>query len=141
MDRKRLTATARGLDLRELGAIFFGGALGAALRTGLVELAPTHDGSWPWVTFAVNLAGSFLLGYLITRLQERLPVTAYRRPLLGTGLCGALTTFSSFQLDLLHLLDHGGLVLAALYAAASIAGGFAGLALGTAIVRRARLTW
>ena len=87
------------------------------------------------------MAGSFLLGYLITRLQERLPVTAYRRPLLGTGLCGALTTFSSFQLDLLHLLDRDQVPLALLYAAASIAAGFAGLAFGTAIVRRARLSW
>ena len=141
MDRKRLTASAPRLDLRELGAIFAGGALGAALRTGLVELAPTRGGSWPWPTFAVNLVGSFLLGYLITRLQERLPVTAYRRPLLGTGLCGALTTFSTFQLDLLHLLDHDRAALALLYAAGSIAAGFAGVTLGTAIVRRARLTW
>lgn len=141
VDRKRLAATTARIDLRELGAIFAGGALGAALRTGLLELAPTRAGSWPWVTFAVNVAGSFLLGYLITRLQERLPVTAYRRPLLGTGLCGALTTFSSFQLDLLHLLDHDRLLLALVYAAASIAAGFAGFMLGTSIVRRARLSW
>lgn len=141
MDRSRVTGSARALDLRELGAIFLGGAVGAALRTGLAELAPARASSWPWATFSVNLAGCFLLGYLITRLQERLPVTAYRRPLLGTGLCGALTTFSSFQLELLQLLDHDELALALAYAAASIAAGFAGLALGTAIVRRARLTW
>ena len=42
--------------------------------------------SWPWVTFAANIAGAFLLGYFATRLQERLPLSAYRRPLLGTGL-------------------------------------------------------
>ena len=141
MERKRLTRSGPRLDVRELGAIFAGGALGAGFRTALVELAPTRAGSWPWTTFAVNVAGSFLLGYLITRLQERLPVTAYRRPLLGTGLCGALTTFSSFQLDLLHLLDRDQVPLALLYAAASIAAGFAGLAFGTAIVRRARLSW
>ena len=41
---------------------------------------------WPWMTFAVNVAGAFLLGYFVTRLQERLPLSAYRRPLLGTGL-------------------------------------------------------
>jgi CrcB protein len=141
VDRRRLVVPARQLDARELAAIFAGGALGAAIRTGLVELVPTPTDSWPWTTFAVNVAGSFLLGYLITRLQERLPVTAYRRPLLGTGLCGALTTFSSFQLDLLRLLDHGRVPLALLYAAVSIAAGFGGLAFGTAIVRRARLTW
>lgn len=128
-------------DRRELSAIFVGGAVGAALRTALVELSPTHDGSWPWVTFTVNVAGCFLLGYLITRLQERLPVTAYQRPLLGTGLCGALTTFSTFQVELLRLLDRGDLAIAIAYGAGSIMAGFVGVALGTAIVRRAKLTW
>jgi CrcB protein len=128
-------------DSRELIAIFAGGALGGGLRTGLSELAPTHAGAWPWATFAVNLVGCFLLGYFVTRLQERLPITAYRRPLLGTGICGGLTTFSAFQLELLRMLDRGDLALAALYAAASGAAGFAGLALATAIIRRARLTW
>ena len=135
--------SASGLpgDRRELGAIFMGGAIGAAARTGLVELAPIHPGSWPWVTFAVNLLGCFMLGYFATRLQERLPITAYMRPLLGTGLCGALTTFSTFQLELLRLLDRGDVVLALGYGAGSVAAGFVGVALGTAIVRRARLTW
>jgi CrcB protein len=93
------------------------------------------------VTFAVNAFGCLLLGYLVTRLQERLPVTAYRRPLLGTGLCGALTTFSTFQVELLKMLEHGDVGLAAAYAAGSLAAGFIGVALGTGIVRRARLTW
>jgi CrcB protein len=104
-------------------------------------VAPTAPGQWPWVTFAVNVAGCFLLGYFVTRLQERLPVTAYRRPFVGTGFCGALTTFSTFQVDLLKLLDHGAVGLAAAYGVASVAGGFAGMMLGTALVRRARLTW
>lgn len=129
------------MDIRELGAIFGGGAIGAGIRTALEEAAPAHAGSWPWTTFAVNVVGSLLLGYFVSRLQERLPVTAYRRPLLGTGLCGALTTFSAFQLDLLHLLDHGAALLALLYLAGSIGAGFLGFAIGTALVRRARLTW
>jgi len=129
------------LDRRELAAIFAGGAVGASARTGLVDLAPTHPGGWPWVTFAVNIVGCVLLGYFVTRLQERLPITAYRRPLLGTGFCGALTTFSSFQLELLRMFDGGDTALALGYGAASLVCGFAGVALGTAIVRRARLTW
>jgi CrcB protein len=128
-------------DRRELAAIFAGGALGSAARTGLSELAPTHAGQWPWVTFAVNVVGCLVLGYLVTRLQERLAITAYRRPLLGTGLCGALTTFSTFQVELLKMLDRGDVGLAVVYAGASVAAGFVGVALGTGIVRRARLTW
>ena len=111
------------------------------LRTGLADLAPTHTGQWPWATFVVNLVGCFLLGYFVTRLQERLPITAYRRPLLGTGICGGLTTFSTFQLELLRMLDRGDIGLAMLYAAASVTVGFLGVALATAIVRRAKLTW
>ena len=128
-------------DRRELSAIFFGGALGSGMRTALAELAPTRLGHWPWATFAVNVAGCLLLGYFITRLQERLPVTAYRRPLLGTGLCGALTTFSTFELELLTMLDKGDLILAVLYAAGSVVAGFVGVAIGTGVVRRAKLTW
>jgi fluoride exporter len=129
------------VDHRELSAIFVGGALGAGVRTGLVELAGTHPGDWPWVTFGVNVAGCLLLGYFVTRLQERLPITAYRRPLLGTGFCGALTTFSTMQLELLQMLDRGSLLLAAAYCAGSVAAGFAGVLIGTATVRRGRLTW
>lgn len=128
-------------DRRELAAIFAGGAIGGGLRTWLSNAAPVHPGAWPWVTFSVNLAGCFLLGYLVTRLQERLPVTAYRRPLLGTGVCGGLTTFSTFQLDVVRMLDRSQIGLATGYVAASVAAGFVGVALGTAIVRRARLTW
>jgi len=129
------------VDQRELAAIFAGGAIGAGIRTWLSDAAGTHAGHWPWSTFAVNLVGCFVLGYLVTRLQERLPITAYRRPLLATGLCGGLTTFSTFQLELLRMLDRGELLLALLYAGASVAAGFLGVAFGTALVRRARLTW
>ncbi len=129
------------IDQRELAAIFAGGAIGGAARTGLSRLAPVPAGHWPWATFAVNVVGCLLLGYFVTRLQERLPISAYRRPLLGTGVCGGLTTFSTFQLELLSMLDGGRPGLAVLYAAVSIAAGFAGVVLGTAVVRRARLTW
>jgi CrcB protein len=126
-------------DLRELAAIFAGGAAGAIARGALVDWLPSHPGRWPWVTFAVNIAGAFLLGYFATRLQERLPLSAYRRPLVGTGLCGALTTFSTMQLEILRMLDRGDLGLALGYAAGSVAAGFVAVWAATAMVRRARL--
>jgi CrcB protein len=73
-------------------------------------------------------------------LQERLPVSAYRRPLLGTGLCGALTTFSTMQLELLRMLDGDRIGLALAYAVVSVASGFLAVAAATNLVRRARLT-
>jgi fluoride exporter len=127
-----------GRDRRELGAIFAGGAVGAILRLALLQ---THAGAapgWPWVTFAENILGTFLLGYFATRLQERLPLSAYRRPLLGTGFCGAFTTFSTMQLELLEMVDAHRYGLALAYAAASVVLGYGSVHLATLFVRRAR---
>ena len=126
------------LDWRELAAIFAGGFLGALARVLLVQLVPARPGSWPWATFVANLAGTLLLGFFVTRLQERLPVSAYRRPLLGTGLCGALTTFSTMQLEVLRMLSDGRTGLAVAYVLTSIGVGFVGVFLATALVRRPR---
>lgn len=126
-------------DRRELGAIFAGGFVGAVARAEVVQALPFHAGSWPWATSLVNLIGAFLLGYLATRLQERLPVSAYRRPLLGTGLCGALTTFSTMQLEILRMLDGGHVALAMAYGVTSVVAGFLAVALATNLVRRARV--
>jgi CrcB protein len=126
-------------DGREIAAIFAGGVLGALARTGLAEAIPADDGSWPWATFAVNIAGAALLGYFLTRLQERLPLSAYRRPFLGTGICGALTTFSTLQVELLEMLDAGRYGLAALYAGGSIAAGLAAVFVASGLTRRSRV--
>jgi CrcB protein len=125
-------------DGRELAAIFAGGFAGAVARAALAETFTHRPGQWPWATFAVNVAGAFVLGWSVTRLQERLPLSAYRRPLLGTGFCGALTTFSTMQLELLRMLDGGDSALAMGYAAASLAAGFAAVFLATNLVRRVR---
>jgi CrcB protein len=126
------------VDRRELAAIFAGGFLGAAARAGIAEGLPHGPGEWPWATFAINLAGAFALGYFATRLQERLPLSAYRRPFLGTGVCGALTTFSTMQVELLTMLDGRHVALALGYAGASLLGGFLAVAAATNLVRRAR---
>ncbi len=71
--------------------------------------------------------------------MERLPPSTYRRPLVGTGICGGLTTFSAFQLEVVELGRDGHVALAAAYLVASIAVGLAALALASGLVRRARL--
>jgi CrcB protein len=123
-------------DRRELAAVFAGGAIGTLARGGLAEAFPHSPTSWPWPTFAVNLVAAALLGYFVTRLQERLPLSSYRRPLLGTGLCGGLSTFSTMQVELLQMLDDRAYALALGYVVASIAGGYAAVHLATAAVRR-----
>ena len=127
------------VDRREIAAIFAGGALGTLLRAALAEAFPQPATAWPWPTFAVNIGAAFLLGYFVTRLTERLPLSSYRRPLLGTGLCGGLSTFSTMQVEILRMLDARAWGLAAGYTAASVAAGYAAIHLATAMVRRVRV--
>ncbi|HEY7052699.1 MAG TPA: fluoride efflux transporter CrcB [Mycobacterium sp.] len=126
-------------DRRELAAVFVGGALGTLARAGLEMLAHPDPAHWPWPTFVVNVVGAFLLGYFTTRLLERLPLSSYRRPLLGTGLCGGLTTFSTMQVETLTMLQHRHFGLAAGYTAGSIAAGLIAVYLASALVRRVQV--
>jgi CrcB protein len=126
-------------DRQEFAAIFAGGFIGAIVRAALAQGLVAGAGEWPWATFAVNIAGAALLGYAVTRLQERLPPSLYRRAFIGTGVCGALTTFSTVMVELVAMIEGAHLALAAAYAAASIGGGFAAVFLSTKLVRRARL--
>ena len=104
---------------RLLLAIFLGGAAGGLTRAGLEQGWPADGRTWPWVTFAVNIAGTAVLAYVVTHLSHR----SQARPLLGIGLCGALTTFSTLQLEAVELADHGHVALGAAYACTSIAAG------------------
>jgi CrcB protein len=126
-------------DGRTVAAIFAGGAVGTLARAALAEAFPHTATAWPWPTFGVNVAAAFLLGYFVTRLQERLPLSSYRRPLLGTGVCGGLSTFSTMEVEILKMLSAHAYGLAAGYAAASIVAGYAALHLATALVRRTRV--
>jgi CrcB protein len=120
-------------------AIFAGGAVGTLARGALSFAFPVPAAQWPWPTFVVNIAGAFLLGYFTTRLQERLPLSSYRRPALGTGLCGGLTTFSTTQVELVKMLDDHRFGLALGYVAASLAAGYLAVQVATALVRRVRV--
>lgn len=88
-----------------------GGAAGALARAGLAETLPA-----PWATFLANIAGTALLAWLVKKNVAR--------HLLGTGFCGALTTFSTFQVETIDIA-HDSVVLAAAYAVASVAAGVA----------------
>lgn len=126
-------------DPRLLVAVFLGGMVGAAVRAGLSEELPASTGSWPWTTFGVNVGGCVLLALFATRLQERLPPTTYKRPFLGTGVCGALTTFSALQLELVQLGRDDRYLLALGYESASVVTGLVAIFVVTALTRRTRL--
>jgi fluoride exporter len=127
------------VDRRELAAIFAGGMVGAVLRVWVGRQFASTAPHWPWATFIINVTGSAALAYFATRLQERLPLSTYRRPFLGTGFCGAYTTFSTMQVEILTMLDRDRYGLAVGYTVASIAAGYFAIWATTALVRRSRL--
>lgn len=118
--------------------MFLGGAVGTLARAGLAEALPQPVTSWPWPTFAVNILAAVLLGFFVTRLQERLPPSDYARPFVGTGLCGGLSTFSTMQVEVLDMIDAHAWALAAAYVTTSVVVGYAALHFASAAVRR---TW
>ncbi len=127
------------VDTRQLVAIFVGGAAGTLARAGLAEAFPHPATTWPWPTFTVNVLAAVLLGYFVTRLQERLPLSGYRRPLLGTGLCGGLSTFSTMQVEIVHMLQAHAWGLAFGYTVTSVVVGYAAIQISSALVRRVRV--
>ena len=116
-------------DRRELGAIFLGGAAGALARVWLGTALP-NGGGWPWTTLAINASGCFVLAAVAGGLQARPSAGRYWRPLLGAGLCGAYTTFSTLQVQIVELVEHHRPVLAAGYGLASVAAGLGAVWLG-----------
>lgn len=126
-------------DWRLVGMVAAGGAIGSALRYLLALALPTPAHGWPWATFAVNMVGAFALGWLLEGLAARGPEGTRQRNLrlvLGTGVLGGFTTYSSFALELERLLaaDHGGIALG--YAIGTLALGMLAAFAGVVVGRR-----
>jgi CrcB protein len=120
-------------------AVAVGGIAGGYLRVGLSLLPGTgSSASWPWITFTVNVAGTFVLAFAVTLLVARRPSATFARLLIGTGFCGALTTFSTLQLEVFRMLRAGHWPLAAGYLSGSIAAGCVAVAVGTSLARDGR---
>jgi len=118
-----------------LAAVLLGGFAGGAARFAIVRAWPTGSSGFPWSTLAVNLGGATALGVLVV-LAGSVWRSRYARPLLGTGFCGAFTTFSAVVVDVDRLLARGETGIAVGYLAASFVGGLA-LALAGIVTARA----
>jgi fluoride exporter len=101
--------------------VLLGGMIGAPARY-LTDRAvqARHDSVFPWSTFAVNMAGSLLLGFLLGA-ERHLGLPSSVVLLLGTGFCGGLTTFSTFGYETLRLLEDGAIGEAGLNVIGSLA--------------------
>ncbi|MDG2428629.1 MAG: CrcB family protein [Acidimicrobiales bacterium] len=120
--------TTNPISTRDLARVAVGGAVGAAVRWGLLETtAGTNDGLAGPVLLA-NLVGCGLLGLILGRGVGR-----SARLLVGAGLCAGLTTFSTFAVEVAHLLRDSDPSGAASYTALSVIGGLVMFLLGRKI--------
>ena len=108
------------MDIRTLLFVAFGGMVGAVSRWGLLKILP-DDNSWPWQIFIVNMTGSFILGFIVSKPFQRLSPRSISA--LATGLCGSFTTFSMFSLDVTELLRSNQITAAWTYLGLSVIGG------------------
>jgi len=108
--------------------VFLGGGLGAVARWGIARWASQFPAAqaFPWHTFAINVLGSFILGILTGLCHNRPGWLAF----LGVGVCGGFTTFSTFSVETIRLIDDHRATLAALYVAGSVIAACLGAWLG-----------
>jgi len=100
--------------MRQMAAVAAGGAVGAVLRWWMAAaIQRLAGGSFPWGTFAVNAIGSFLLGFLFIWLLERSSMGELMRLAVTVGFLGAFTTFSTYSVESVRLLQEGAYGLAA----------------------------
>lgn len=116
-------------------AVAIGGFFGGIVRYAVGLAWPAPAGTFPWGIFVVNTAGAFVLALLLVLVLEVLPPTTYLRPLIGTGFCGALTTFSTVMVGVDQLAAHRHVGLAAGYVIGSLAAGLAAASFGIVLGR------
>jgi fluoride exporter len=123
------------VNRRTLLAIAVGGALGGIARYGVDRAVPWNGRGFPWDTFAVNVAGSLLLGLIIVFALEIWQPYTYVRPFAAVGFCGAFTTFSTYAVETDQLARHHHVGLAAGYTVASLVAALAAVAIGIIVGR------
>jgi CrcB protein len=120
---------------RNVAAVSLGGVIGALARYGLGVALPALPGAFPWSTFAVNAAGCLLIGVLMVTITEVRQAPEWVRPLLGVGVLGGFTTFSTYVVDTGRLLVDGTPRTALLYLVATPVAALAAVWAGGALTR------
>ena len=116
--------------------VAIGGGMGAVARYWLVSAVGRFaSSSFPYGTLEVNILGSLLIGVVVGWLTKTLPHSMETRAFLVVGVLGGFTTFSTFSLDTLSLIENGALVQAAIYILSSLIGGVLALYLALLISR------
>ncbi len=122
--------------MRAYLAIAIGGVLGCWARYAMTNLVQAIYGrDFPYATLSINLLGSFLMGFLFIETLERLTVSATVRVGILTGFLGGFTTFSTFMMETLLLIEQGEAAKSALYIGLSVALGFMAAFAGAYIAR------
>ncbi len=104
--------------------VAIGGAAGSILRHGTtIAFQRLTQSNWPWGTFVVNILGSFFIGWLAYLVVGRGAISIQARLIIMVGFLGGFTTFSTFSLETLRLIQEGGWKSAAANAVLSVAGG------------------
>jgi len=123
-------------------AIALGGAIGALSRYGMMNLvgqvvtqSPAPWNTFPWGTLLVNLLGSLAIGMVYVLFAEKMLLSAEVRALVVVGMLGAFTTFSTFSLDTILLIEQGWIGQAVLYTLASVVFCVLAVWLGMALMR------
>ena len=126
------------LDLRLVGLVAAGGAVGTTARWALTESLGTSAGGWPTATFVANLLGSFLLGALLEGLLRRGPESRRGRLVrlgVGTGVLGGFTTFSTYVVEAWQGVRAGAGPSAFGYLAGTLVAALVAVSAGTALTR------
>jgi CrcB protein len=119
-----------------IAAVFVGGALGALSRYGLDRLIEQRgESSFPWSTFAINVSGCVLVGFLIAAIVDRHSAPDWLRAGLVVGFCGGYTTFSTFAQETLDLVEAREVVSAALSVSANVVLGVLAVVAGARLAR------
>lgn len=122
---------------RVLAVVSAGGAVGATARYGVDTVLATARGGFGWGTFTVNVTGCLAIGVLMVLVTDVWPSRPLLRPFLGTGLLGGYTTFSTYVVDIQHLVQAGAARTALAYLAGTMLAALAAVYAGTVLTRLA----